>query len=158
MKCSNCGKIINKKSNICPYCKRQIDSEIEILDINEKYIKEKSSNKNKKYNILKTIFYLIIIFIIIILLALFIKNNKDTKKIESQMRKASEDYYEKYISINDNTNTYIVTLEMLETANKQGENYNLKGLEKCKKQTTQSKITVNFKNGKAKKIEVELNC
>ena len=74
------------------------------------------------------------------------------------METASRDYFEKYVSANDSVNTYKITLEDLEQANTNGESYDLKGLEKCDKTKTFANITINYKNGKAKKAQVELKC
>lgn len=79
-------------------------------------------------------------------------------KLENKMATASKSYFEKYVSANDSVNTYKITLEDLENANKNGENYDLKGLEKCDKTRTFSNVTINYKNGKAKDAQVELKC
>ena len=129
--------------------------------MNENYINEKDEELyvEKKSNTIKYIligaFATIIVLLIIYLLPKGNIISKDT--LEKQMKEYSKQYYDKYMSINDNTNEYVVTLDMLENANKQGEKYNLKELEKCKKQTTISKIIVNSKTREIKKIEVELN-
>lgn len=126
--------------------------------MNEDFINEKEElYGEKKANNIKYIIIgiLIILFVIFLLIR---GNNFNKNSLEKQMKLSSKDYYEKYMSINDYTNEYIVTLDMLENANKQGEKYNLKKLEKCKKQTTISKIIVDSKTRDIKKIEVELNC
>ena len=126
--------------------------------MNEDFINEKEElYGEKKGNNIKYIIIgiLIILFVIFLLIR---GNNFNKNSLEKQMKLSSKDYYEKYMSINDYTNEYIVTLDMLENANKQGEKYNLKKLEKCKKQTTISKIIVDSKTRDIKKIEVELNC
>ena len=137
------------------------NEEIENLDDNSFLNEEKNlyDNKNgKKNNIKYIIIGLIAAIIVSFIIFLLTKGTTITKKLKTQMKEPSKQYYEKYMSINDNKNEYIVTLDMLENANKQGENYNLKGLEKCKKQTTLSKIIVDSKTRETKKIEVELNC
>ena len=77
---------------------------------------------------------------------------------EKMMILASKDYFEKYISANDSVNIYKVTLKDLEDANKNGEEYDLKGLEKCDKEKTFANISINYQNGTAKKAQVELKC
>ena len=101
----------------------------------------------------------IVIIIAIIGVILFVQNN-ETKKhnLEKKMETASRDYFEKYVSANDSASIYKVTLEDLESANKNGEEYDLKGLEKCDKTKTFADITINYQNGKAKKTQVELKC
>ncbi len=79
-------------------------------------------------------------------------------ELENKIDTASRDYFEKYISANDSANTYMVTLEDLEKANQNGENYDLKGLEKCDKTKTFSNVTIDYQTGKAKKTQVELKC
>ena len=126
--------------------------------MNEDFINEKEELYGEKKD--NNIKYIIIgILVILFVIFLLIKgNNFNKNSLEKQMKLSSKDYYEKYMSINDYTNEYIVTLDMLENANKQGEKYNLKKLENCKKQTTISKIIVDSKTRDIKKIEVELNC
>lgn len=80
------------------------------------------------------------------------------QELANKMDTASRDYFEKYISANDSVNTYKVTLEDLESANKSGEEYDLKGLEKCDKTKTYADVTIDYKTGKAKKTQVELKC
>ena len=126
--------------------------DIEVLDLEENQTSQKEE-KSKNGIIIG-------IIIVILLLAgyfLFIKNGSD-KTLENKLKKASTDYFEKYMSTNDTTSTYVVTLDMLKSANSQGEDYDLKGLEKCKAQSTRSRITINYNDGKPKKVEVELNC
>ena len=108
------------------------------------------------------------ILIIIVLAALilagvftfmFLMNNENQKhELKEKMEVASKDYFEKYISANDSVNIYKVTLKDLEDANKNGEEYDLKGLEKCDKEKTFANITINYQNGTAKKAQVELKC
>ena len=129
--------------------------DIEVLDLEENQISQKEEKTKSKNGIIVGI-----IMIIVVLLAgyfLFIKNGSD-KTLENKLKKASTDYFEKYMSTNDTTSTYVVTLDMLKSANSQGEDYDLKGLEKCKAQSTRSRITINYNDGKPKKVEVELNC
>ena len=106
---------------------------------------------------------LIIVLVIVILAIvgafLFLQNNEShNQKLEDKMATASRDYFEKYVSANDSASVYQVTLEDLEEANKNGEEYDLKGLEKCDKTKTFADITINYQNGKAKKTQVELKC
>ena len=113
------------------------------------------NKKNIKYILIGGVAAIIVLLLIMLLPKLA---NISTNTLEKQMKKSSKEYFEKYMSINDNTSEYLITLDMLENANKQGEKYNLKGLEKCKKQATISKIIVDSKTREIKKIEVELNC
>ena len=121
----------------------------------ELYENQNSKSNNTRY-ILIGAFSAIIVLLIIIFYPKVTTVSKTN--IEKQMKEYSKQYFDKYMSINDNTNEYIVTLDMLENANKQGEKYNINGLEKCKKQTTLSKIMVDSKTREVKKIEVEVNC
>ncbi len=121
---------------------------IEVLDMGKK-------EKRKP----KTLIIITIIIILILAAVYFlITSNNSNKHLEEKLEKASIDYFEKYMSTNDSASSYVVTLEMLREANNQGETYDLKGLEKCKNQSTLSRITINYNNGKPKKVEVELNC
>lgn len=106
---------------------------------------------------------LIIVLIIVVVGAigayLLLQNNeKHNNELENKMETASRSYFEKYVSANDSVNVYKVTLQDLENANKNGEEYDLKGLEKCDKTKTFANITINYQNGKAKKAQVELKC
>ena len=125
-------------------------NDIEVLDTK----KEKANNKPKG----KIVLTLILVIILLAAAYLIILKNNSSKNLENKLEKSSIDYFEKYMSTNDSTSTYIVTLDMLKNANKQGENYDLNGLEKCKTQSTLSRITINYNDGKPKKVEVELNC
>ena len=125
---------------------------------NDSFIEEEKdldNKKNIKYILIGGVAAIIVLLLIMLLPKLA---NISTNTLEKQMKKSSKEYFEKYMSINDNTSEYLITLDMLENANKQGEKYNLKGLEKCKKQATISKIIVDSKTREIKKIEVELNC
>ncbi|CCY46111.1 unknown [Firmicutes bacterium CAG:822] len=106
---------------------------------------------------------LIIVLIIIVVVAigtyLFLQNNESKNtELENKMETASRDYFEKYVSANDSENVYKITLQDLEDANKAGEEYDLKGLEKCDKTNTFANVTINYKDGTAKKAQVELKC
>ena len=108
------------------------------------------------------------ILIIIVLVALilagvftfmfFMNNENKNHELKEKMEVASKDYFEKYVSANDSVNIYKVTLKDLEDANKSGEEYDLKGFEKCDKEKTFANITINYQNGKAKNAQVELKC
>lgn len=126
------------------------------LDENNDLYENHNNKKISKRYILIGVSAAILLLMIIFALpkTKIIKKNN----IENQLKEYSTQYFNKYMSINDNTNEYIVTLDMLENANKQGEKYNLKGLEECKKQTTLSKIIVDSKTREIKKIEIEENC
>lgn len=106
---------------------------------------------------------LIVLLIIVIIAAVgafffFKADENQNSELENKMQTASKEYFEKYVSAKDTVNVYKITLEELEEANKNGENYDLKGLEKCDKTNTFANITINYKNGKAKKAQVELKC
>lgn len=128
--------------------------------IDEKLINNTSYEKgdNKKKITKPLIIITTVVILLLIGVLLFVNRGSSPENLEKQMKEASEKYFEKYMSINDNVNEYIVTLNMLQNANKQGEKYELKHLNKCKKQTTLTKIFVDSKEKKIKKIEVELNC
>ena len=106
---------------------------------------------------------LIIVLIIVVVGAagayLFLQNNESkNNELENKMETASRDYFEKYVSANDSENVYKITLQDLEDANKEGEEYDLKGLEKCDKTKTFANITIDYQDGTAKKAQVELKC
>ena len=110
----------------------------------------------------KKIFVIIVIILIIgAAVASFLYfegSEKETNELEKKMDTASRDYFEKYISANDSANSYKITLQDLEKANQNGEEYDLKGLEKCDKTNTFADVTIDYKTGKAKKTQVELKC
>ncbi len=110
----------------------------------------------------KKIIILIILILIItsgVVAYLYFKQNEEgINELEKKIDTASRDYFEKYVSANDSANSYIVTLKDLEKANQNGENYDLKGLEKCHKTNTYASVTIDYKTGKAKKTQVELKC
>ena len=81
--------------------------------------------------------------------------NSGGSKLSNRMTNASRDYFEKYVSVNETKSIYKITLEMLEDS---GEDYDLSGLENCDRDRTYANVTVNFKNGEAKDIEVKLSC
>ncbi len=125
--------------------------EIEVLDLGENKV-EKPKTKTG------TIVGIIVLAIIIIIGIVFITKGGTDKIIENKMKKASADYFRKYMSTNASMSTYIVTLDMLKSANIKDEDYDLKGLEKCNSSATLSRITVDYKTGEPKNIEVELKC
>lgn len=134
---------------------------VEILDLNvhETIIDKKSTNNMKKTH--KPLTIIIVIFVFVGLgLAYYYINRTNTKYkfLEKKMKVASSDYFKKYTSTNDSSSAYIVTLNMLKKANENGEKYDLKGLENCKANSTLSIITINYKDGTPKKVEVKLNC
>lgn len=88
----------------------------------------------------------------------FQNTESETDELESKLDTASRAYFEKYVSANDSANSYKVTLEDLETANQNGEEYDLTGLEKCDKTKTFANVTIDYRTGKAKKTQVELKC
>ena len=99
------------------------------------------------------------IIVLIVILAIggyFIYNQLNNKNnYESIIKKYSEDYFTKYISINESQSTYKITLNDLENSS---ENYDLKSLNKCDKEKTYANVTVDFKTGNPKKVEVQLKC
>lgn len=102
----------------------------------------------------------LIIVIAVAIGAFFVIKETESKnnELETKMDTASRDYFQKYVSANDSVNVYKITLEDLENANKEGEQYDLKGLEKCDKTKTFSNVTIDYKDGTAKKTQVELKC
>lgn len=132
------------------------NEEVEVLEINDSNQKQ---DERKKTNTGLVMGIIILILIISSLVYYFlIRNNVQNKFLKNKIKVASTDYFEKYMSTNDSASTYVVTLDMLRNANNQGEKYDLNGLEKCSKQSTQARITIDYNNGKPKKVEVELNC
>ena len=108
---------------------------------------------------------IIIIIILILIVAgvgiglyYFKDTENKTNELEQKIDTASRDYFEKYISANDSANSYMITLEDLEKANQNGEEYDLKGLEKCDKTKTFANVTIDYTTGKAKETQVELKC
>ena len=102
---------------------------------------------------------IILVGVIVVALAIgyyFLNNNGvENTELSDKMKAASKDYFEKNVSVNDTTSIYKITLERLENS---GEEYDLSGLENCDKEKTYANVTVNFKNGEAKDIEVKLSC
>lgn len=102
---------------------------------------------------------IILIGIIVVVGALgyYFINNKanDNTELSNKIKVASADYFEKYISVNSATSIYKITLDTLENS---AEEYDLSGLENCDREKTYANVTVNFKNGEAKEIEVKLSC
>lgn len=84
--------------------------------------------------------------------------NSKTIELEKQMKQASEDYFKKYIRTIETTSAYDVTLKDLKQANKNGENYELKHLEKCNAIKTKTTITIDMLDGKISNIKVKLDC
>ena len=102
----------------------------------------------------------IIVIIVSVVAGLFFfrKSEENLKAEENRMKEAAESYFDKYMSSNESTQVYEVTLGMLEEANDNGEEYDLTGLEDCSKTDTVAEITINYQNGKPKKTEVTLKC
>lgn len=78
-----------------------------------------------------------------------------SKDLEEKIKNASIDYFEKYVSTNETMSAYKVTLKELASS---GENYDLNGLNKCDQENTFAEITIDYKTGSPKKVEVELKC
>ena len=104
------------------------------------------------------IILLIGVLLIIGSICFYIFNKGDDSKLKSKMEVASKDYFEKYVSLAESASAYNVTLNMLEEANNNGETYDLNGLEKCDKEKTYASVTIDYKTGKPKNVEVKLNC
>lgn len=78
-----------------------------------------------------------------------------SKKLEEKIKVASSDYFEKYVSTNETMSAYKVTLnELIES----GEDYDLNELNKCDKEKTYAVMSIDYKTGSPKKVEVELKC
>ena len=112
----------------------------------------------KKSKIIAIIVIIIIVIAVIAGYLYFNEKEQANQELENKIDTAARDYFDKYVSTNDSRSVYEVTLEMLEEANQNGEEYDLKGLEKCDKTRTFSNVTINYKNGKAKDAQVELKC
>ena len=100
----------------------------------------------------------VIIVSVVAGLFFFRKSEENLQAEENRMKEAAESYFDKYMSSNESTQVYEVTLGMLEEANDNGEEYDLTGLEDCSKTDTVAEITINYQNGKPKKTEVTLKC
>ncbi|MBR3198543.1 MAG: hypothetical protein IKG27_00855 [Bacilli bacterium] len=128
--------------------------DVEVLELEtEKNVEEPKTKKGNN----------VIIIAVILIVALiggffFFAKSKTDKTLEKKLDTASREYFTKYMSANDSTSIYVVTLDMLKSANNQGEKYDLKGLEKCQGQKTLARVTIDYNNGEPKKVEVELNC
>ena len=123
---------------------------VEVLDLGKE--------KRKKPKT-KGVIVLIILIVIGLVVGYFLYTKNDSnKKLEDKIEVASVDYFEKYMSTNDSASTYVVTLDMLQDANNKAESYGLSGLENCQTDSTLARITINYKTGKPKNIEVELKC
>ncbi len=83
------------------------------------------------------------------------KTTSTSDELSEKMDYASRDYFEKYISVNETTSIYKITLDMLYSS---GEDYDLSGLENCDKNKTHSEVFVNFKTGQPKEVNVKLSC
>lgn len=112
----------------------------------------------KKSKIIAIIVIIIIVIAVIAGYLYFNEKEQANQELENKIDTAARDYFDKYVSTNDSRSVYEVTLEMLEEANQNGEEYDLSGLDNCQKQETLVKITVNYSNGQPKKTEVELSC
>ena len=102
--------------------------------------------------------------IVIVILALvvggvfFLYNEEQgNKELEDTIKPLAEDYFDKYMSINESSNAYTVTLKDLKEANENGEDYDLSKLNKCSDETSVT-ITIDYRTGKVKKSEVKLDC
>ena len=111
-----------------------------------------------KKKIIVLILLILIVIVAVIGFFYFKDTENQTNDLEKKVATASSDYFEKYVSANDSANSYKVTLKDLEEANQNGEEYDLKGLEKCDKTKTFANVTLDYQTGKAKKTQVELNC
>ena len=110
---------------------------------------------------MKKIIGIIVVIVIIVVVALgvfFVYNQKEANKsLENEITPLAEDYFDKYMSTNESSNMYTVTLADLKEANENGESYDLSKLDGCKDDTSVT-LTINYGTGKITKTEVELNC
>ncbi len=117
--------------------------------------------EGKKVNSNKGKIILVVIILVIIVVAVggFILFDKaNTQKMSKAMETPALDYFDKYMSANTGASAYKVTLAMLKKANKNGENYDLKALEKCSDESTTATINIDYSNGKVTGTTVKLDC
>ena len=117
--------------------------------------------EGKKVNSNKGKIILVVIILVIIVVAVggFILFDKaNTQKMSKEMETPALDYFDKYMSANTGASAYKVTLAMLKKANKNGENYDLKALEKCSDESTTATINIDYSNGKVTGTTVKLDC
>lgn len=106
----------------------------------------------------KVILTIILIIIIAASVLLYLTYQDKKEELEKALKTPAESYFVNNVSSNSNTSTYRITLKMLKKANQNGENYNLKKLNKCDDKKTYADVTVNFSDGSIKKTEITLNC
>lgn len=97
---------------------------------------------------------LIIVIVAVGIGVVYFKTNNQSEELEKQMKTASLKYFDDYVSTTDINSVYKVTLKDLQTKNE----YEINKLKKCDSDKTYTNITINFKNGKPKKTEVNLKC
>lgn len=97
---------------------------------------------------------LIIVIAVVGVGVVYLETTKQNKELEKQMKDASVQYFEDYVSATDSASIYKITLKELEDKNE----YNINKLKKCDSDKTYANITINYKNGKPKKTEVNLKC
>ena len=85
----------------------------------------------------------------------YFNEKKENDELSSKISEAAISYFDKYVSVNDSKSMYKITLKMLKDTD---ENYDLAGFDGCDEEKTSATVFVNYKNGKAKKTEVLLNC
>ncbi len=106
----------------------------------------------------KRIILIILTICVVVFIGINVFNkNKVSDNLSNKLSTASQQYFEKYVSANDSTNMYTVTLKNLNDV-KDAENYDLKGLENCNETQTKAEITINYKTGKPKNIKTKLKC
>jgi len=111
--------------------------------------------ENKKGNIGLVIFVILLVIFVIGIIGFLIIDNQNNQKIDKAMKKASLDYFDKYVSVTSNSLGNKITLEDLENAS---EDYNLKALEGCNGKKTYALITIDPSNSKVKSVEIKKNC
>lgn len=112
----------------------------------------------KKGKLSMLIILIVIILIAVLAFGIYMWNKSNNEKLKESLKEPALDYFDKYMSVGTGTSAYAITLDDLKNANKNGENYNLKGFEKCDGQKTQAIISINYSNGEVDKVEIKLSC
>lgn len=119
-------------------------------------MEESKKGKSNKGKIIFVVIILVIVLGAVVGFILFDKAN--TEKMNKAMETPALDYFDKYMSANTGASAYKVTLGMLKKANKEGENYDLKVLDKCSDEKTTATINIDYSNGKVTGTTVKLDC
>lgn len=102
---------------------------------------------------MKKMIVCIIIIILIGIIGFYLYNeNKQKEILKKEIIPLAEDYFDKYVSTNTSSNTYIITLKDLKEKNE----YDLSKFSNCK--DIKVSFVVHYKTAKIIKNEVELNC